>query len=45
MRQFEHPHIIKLIGVVSNSPTYIIMELAPYGEVRTIGGTTGVLYW
>ena len=33
MQKFEHPHIIKLIGIVTESPTYIIMELASYGEV------------
>lgn len=33
MQQFDHPHVIKLIGIVSDSPSYIIMELASYGEV------------
>lgn len=35
MKQFEHPHIIKLMGIVTSAPTYIIMELAPYGELRS----------
>ncbi|XP_065061772.1 focal adhesion kinase 1-like isoform X1 [Rhopilema esculentum] len=35
MKQFEHPHVVKLIGVVSSDPVYIIMELAPFGELRS----------
>ena len=36
MRKFSHPHIIKLFGVMTdNSATYIIMELAPYGQVSS----------
>ncbi|EEB19123.1 protein tyrosine kinase 2 beta, putative [Pediculus humanus corporis] len=34
MQQFEHPHIIKLIGVCSESPIWIVMELARLGEMR-----------
>lgn len=34
MRQFEHPHIIQLIGVCSDKPVYIVMELAKLGEMR-----------
>lgn len=34
MQQFDHPHIIKLIGVCSDSPIWIVMELARYGEMR-----------
>lgn len=34
MKEFDHPHIIKLIGIVTDAPTYIIMELAPHGELR-----------
>ena len=34
MKQFSHPHIIKLFGIVTNGPTtYIVMELAPLGQV------------
>ena len=34
MRKFNHPHIIKLFGVISyQSMTFIIMELAPLGQV------------
>ncbi len=34
MRKFNHPHIIRLFGVVSHEQaTYIIMELAPMGQV------------
>jgi focal adhesion kinase 1 len=35
MKQFDHPHIIRLIGLcMEPPPIYIIMELAPHGEVR-----------
>lgn len=34
MQQFDHPHIIKLIGVCSESPIWIVMELAKLGEMR-----------
>lgn len=35
MQQFDHPHIIKLIGICSNSrPVWIVMELAKHGEMR-----------
>lgn len=33
MKQFDHPHIIKLIGVCTDDEFYIVMELAAYGEV------------
>ena len=33
MQQFDHPHIIKLIGICSESPIRIVMELADIGEV------------
>lgn len=34
MQQFDHPHIVKLIGVCSEAPIWIVMELAEYGEMR-----------
>uniref|UniRef100_A0A0N5AUT8 receptor protein-tyrosine kinase n=1 Tax=Syphacia muris TaxID=451379 RepID=A0A0N5AUT8_9BILA len=34
MGQFDHPYIIKLLGICTESPTWIVMELAPYGELR-----------
>lgn len=34
MRQLEHPHIIKFIGVCPESPALIAMELAQLGELR-----------
>ena len=34
MQQFDHPHIIKLLGVCMESPIWIVMELAQLGEVR-----------
>ena len=33
MQQFDHPHIIKLLGICSDSPIWIVMELAKLGEV------------
>ena len=33
MKQFDHPHIIKLIGMCMDEDFYIVMELAAYGEV------------
>lgn len=33
MRNLDHPHIVKLIGIIEEEPTWIIMELYPYGEV------------
>ena len=35
MKQFDHPHIIKLIGVCTDDEFYIVMELAAYGEVTS----------
>ncbi|XP_073728323.1 focal adhesion kinase 1 isoform X5 [Misgurnus anguillicaudatus] len=35
MRQFDHPHIIKLIGVITENPVWIIMELCTLGELRS----------
>ncbi|XP_039298028.1 focal adhesion kinase 1 [Nilaparvata lugens] len=34
MQQFHHAHIIRLIGVCSESPIWIVMELARLGELR-----------
>lgn len=36
MRQFDHPHIVKLIGVITENPVWIIMELCTLGEVNTL---------
>lgn len=33
MRQFDHPHIVKLMGVITENPVWIIMELCTLGEV------------
>uniref|UniRef100_A0A3B4BD95 Focal adhesion kinase 1 n=1 Tax=Periophthalmus magnuspinnatus TaxID=409849 RepID=A0A3B4BD95_9GOBI len=35
MRQFDHPHIVKLIGVITENPVWIIMELCTY-DLQTI---------
>ena len=34
MQQFDHQHIIKLIGICSASPVWIVMEWARHGELR-----------
>lgn len=34
MQQFDHQHIIKLIGICSEAPIWIVMELAKFGELR-----------
>ena len=36
MKKLDHPHIVKLIGIAEEEPTWIIMELYPYGEVRGV---------
>ncbi|XP_063037619.1 LOW QUALITY PROTEIN: protein-tyrosine kinase 2-beta-like [Melospiza melodia melodia] len=33
MKKLDHPHIVKLIGIAEDEPTWIIMELYPYGEL------------
>ena len=43
MQKFEHPHIIKLIGVCTEQPVLLIMELARLGEVRYSLKTSSVL--
>ncbi|XP_031442492.1 protein tyrosine kinase 2aa isoform X17 [Clupea harengus] len=35
MRQFDHPNIVKLIGVITENPVWIIMELCTMGELRS----------
>ncbi|XP_017839125.1 focal adhesion kinase 1 isoform X2 [Drosophila busckii] len=34
MQKFDHPHIIRLIGICSIMPIWIVMELAKLGELR-----------
>ena len=34
MQQFDHQHIIKLLGICSRSPVWIVMEWARHGELR-----------
>jgi len=43
MRQFDHPHIVKLIGVITENPVWIIMELCTLGEVGLFLLMTGNL--
>lgn len=43
MRQFDHPHIVKLMGVITENPVWIIMELCTLGEVGHIRPKS--LFW
>lgn len=42
MRQFDHPHIVKLIGVITENPVWIIMELCTLGEVGRFSVSTSL---
>ncbi|XP_075454735.1 protein-tyrosine kinase 2-beta isoform X2 [Ascaphus truei] len=33
MRNLEHPHIVKLVGVIEDDPIWIVMELYAFGEL------------
>jgi focal adhesion kinase 1 len=33
MQKFDHPHIIKLLGVCTEHPVLLVIELARLGEV------------
>ncbi|GCC49683.1 hypothetical protein chiPu_0033722, partial [Chiloscyllium punctatum] len=32
MKPLDHPHVVKLIGIIEEEPAWLIMELYPYGE-------------
>lgn len=34
MKKLDHPHIVRLIGIIEADPVWIVMELYQYGEVR-----------
>lgn len=34
MKKLDHPHIVRLIGVIEEDPVWIVMELYQFGEVR-----------
>ncbi|KAA0200331.1 PTK2 protein tyrosine kinase 2 [Fasciolopsis buskii] len=34
LSEFNHPHIIRLLGVCSEEPIWLVMEYAPLGELR-----------
>lgn len=33
MKNLDHQHIVKLIGIIEENPVWIVMELYQYGEV------------
>ncbi|CAI9568777.1 unnamed protein product [Staurois parvus] len=33
MRNLDHPHIVRLIGIIEQDPIWIVMELYPFGEL------------
>ncbi|XP_029452067.1 protein-tyrosine kinase 2-beta [Rhinatrema bivittatum] len=33
MKKLDHPHIVKLVGIIEEDPIWIVMELYPYGEL------------
>uniref|UniRef100_A0A4W6BSK2 non-specific protein-tyrosine kinase n=1 Tax=Lates calcarifer TaxID=8187 RepID=A0A4W6BSK2_LATCA len=52
MKGLEHPHIVKLIGIIEEDPVWIVMELYQYGELgnyltqnqKNLTNTTLVLF-
>lgn len=34
MKNLDHPHIVKLIGIIEEAPVWIVMEICRHGEVR-----------
>ncbi|MGH0176033.1 UNVERIFIED_CONTAM: hypothetical protein FKN15_072563 [Acipenser sinensis] len=52
MKTLEHPHIVRLIGIIEEDPVWIVMELYKYGELghylaenkNTLRTVTLVLY-
>ncbi|XP_072436301.1 protein-tyrosine kinase 2-beta-like isoform X3 [Chiloscyllium punctatum] len=35
MKPLDHPHVVKLIGIIEEEPAWLIMELYPYGELES----------
>ncbi|KAM4522284.1 protein tyrosine kinase 2 beta, b isoform 1-T4 [Odontesthes bonariensis] len=33
MKKLDHPHIVRLIGIIEDDPVWIVMELYQYGEL------------
>ncbi|XP_077591723.1 protein tyrosine kinase 2 beta, b [Stigmatopora nigra] len=52
MKNLDHPHIVKLIGIIEENPVWIVMELYEYGELgnyltqkqKELSNTTVVLF-
>uniref|UniRef100_A0A8C5E8G7 non-specific protein-tyrosine kinase n=1 Tax=Gouania willdenowi TaxID=441366 RepID=A0A8C5E8G7_GOUWI len=52
MKNLNHPHIVRLIGIIEENPVWIVMELYQYGELgnyltqnqHTLTNTTLVLF-
>ncbi len=34
MKKLDHPHIVRLVGIIEEDPVWIVMELYQFGEVR-----------
>lgn len=34
MQQFDHPHILRLVGICKESPVYIVIEFCDLGDLR-----------
>lgn len=34
MKKLDHPHIVRLIGIIEEDPVWIVMELYPFGELE-----------
>lgn len=47
MKNLNHQHIVKLIGIIEEDPVWIVMELYQYGEVcadvLSVNAITGIL--
>ncbi|XP_038673421.1 protein-tyrosine kinase 2-beta isoform X2 [Scyliorhinus canicula] len=35
MKPLDHPHVVKLIGIIEEEPSWLIMELYPHGELES----------
>lgn len=45
MKKLDHPHIVRLIGIIEEDPVWIVMELYQYGEVRETVKNEKMIYF